>query len=149
MKQASNKLFLKTKKLSTLLFLSMRDVEVIEKTPGYTFNMLNWVSKGQSTCYVCQAGASMVRRFGVQGTMDPFDLHHVPLNIRSKLYALNALRIGAVRLACMRLDISWTDKLEFIFPIGVTAYNTHGYSYIPKYKSAMKRLIKDLKKAGI
>ena len=115
-------------KPSELLRLALKDLEDVEATPGYAIDMGGWLwnstnNKNEPVCYVCLAGACLVKRFAADRAWinnlltsdDPIDG-----KIRTRMLALDCLRIGYVDLCLQYLGLEMKAGMPDRFP--VTAY---------------------------
>lgn len=144
------------KKLSTLLKLSMEDAAKAARSKKYVFAMSSWhrpMSGGR--CAICQAGATMAVRLKVDPKQEidwrdiEMDLEFGPFDTptRHRLSALDSLRVG---------DVGEAYESMFFRPLSAKKLQMfgepsfcYGDSYTAKYRAAMRRLIKDLKRAGL
>lgn len=103
-------------KPSDLIEVGLRDLEKIEKTPGYSVDMGDWHSFYADTedspvlCHVCLAGAVMAQTLGVPNDVDttPYDMRDRiggDKALANKLLALDSFRVGYVREGVCDMDI--------------------------------------------
>jgi hypothetical protein len=102
---------------SRLIRTALRDLEVIEKTPGYTIDMNHWYIVVGEHCYVCFAGAVMANslRMGLETVFAPGSLP----DDEYKLYALDAFRVGHINDGLRLLKITSKHELSdllFVVP---------------------------------
>ena len=141
----------KFKKLSSLLKASLEDAAKAKATGKYKFDMDIWhegAGGGRKKCAICQAGATIAMRLGVDIREDigPCNFDNAT---DCKLTALDSLRTGRVKWACNELGIKWNEDLNERFPDGRTTYATFGDSYTSRYVKQMNRLVLELKAAGL
>lgn len=123
-------------KLSDLLLVSLADIEKVENSKKFKFDMNSWVDGFENSCYVCHAGAVMVGTLAEQPYMkkilkkDYYDLgpDRFKKTIRNKLYAINLVRVGNIKEALKRV---------------------YGRSVVHKISPLLKETIKGLEKQDI
>lgn len=132
-------------KPSELITLAMDDLNRAERSDKYSVSMSNWhyPMQGGERCYVCFAGAVMAMTMKVPIDFE-IDSPDQFLGANSnKLASLDYFRLGNVRAAFGELGRSEERGEEFDRNIP---------SYIFKkraFKLAMRRLARDLEKAGL
>jgi hypothetical protein len=129
---------------STLIREALYDLELCEIS-GYRINMNTWNSWMDGVCNVCLAGSVMAATLKLPpgSYSEGPATRDVSRSNVSKLYALNAFRVGKVfdGLTFMKkeLPIGFAEKVK------ITPYGGDGASF----KSDMKKLANSLEKAGL
>jgi len=124
-------------KLSALIRLAIKDLELCEQTPGVVISMGYWYAKKETTCYVCLAGAVMMQTLQLpldfKGGPDctHFDFSKSPY--QSHLGALNQIRMGRV-----------SDALSFLPPAAEAFPGDWSNVDIPSYAEDPGRFKADL-----
>ena len=131
-------------KPSELVEIGLRDLGLCEQDPDYVIVMSKWhepILDGKKTvCAVCLAGAVMAKTMQIplKSRIHPFSQSG---NDVYKLMALDNFRIGEYHDAFVNLDIVNPPDIYFTPRI---------YSNDPEgFKADMRRLIDELKKAGL
>ena len=92
------KSFEETNSMAKLMTMAIDDMEALVDNPMYVMNASTWHEPITGGCQVCTAGAVMVNRLGANklAYLNPNSFTHV---VRSKLFAIDCLREGAVSSA--------------------------------------------------
>jgi len=133
---------------SNLISLALEDLIKVEKIEQYEVNMDQWhcpsVAYGGDFlfCHVCFAGAvmAMTMKSSIVHYCDPKSFENP---ISDKLHALEYFRHGSVDLALDYMGIKVTRGNQFDREIPTYKVDKR------KFKSAMSRLARDLKEAGL
>lgn len=131
-------------KMSALIRVALADLAKAERSKNYKINMSAWHNpEGENKCEVCLAGSVMAFSLGVQANywMMPSDFNRPTFR---KLNAIDALREGAVSEAAtqLNLDEATYEKCRALNR-RIPAYRN------PKFKPAMRKLVRDLEKVGL
>lgn len=102
-------------KLSDLIEVALRDLELVENDKRYTVNM-DWWHRSGDTCLVCLAGSVMAKSLDVSPdrTRYPNDFDD---KTEAKLGALNWARVGDVDYALHHLDVPSSEHTSFDRPV--------------------------------
>jgi len=136
---------------SALIRLALKDLKAVEKMEEYSVNMATWHDKNNGEyCEVCFAGAVMARTLevSIDSAASPSGVQnrvtaYFPQTTNGKLDALDDFREGNCEAGFtgMRLDSHKGVKFNRHVPL----YNIDD----PKqFHDAMRKLARDLKKAG-
>lgn len=126
--------------LHVLLQAALFDFEILEKTPEYTVNMGWFAQIRNGVCSFCLAGALLINRFAVRDISNT--LSGLDKSIQKQLRAIDSLRNGNIRIACLYLEIDPKDS-PVTFPI--TSYND-----APKmFKHDIQKLVVVLKEYNL
>jgi len=133
------------KKPSALVKLALSDLNRVERSKGYTVDMKRFHSGGR-TCRVCFAGAVMAKSLGLakNETWLPGDFDR---EVRSALWALDALRSGEVGEALEELEIEGhlNENDECDLDRKVTPYKVSPADF----RADMRELVRDLEEVGL
>lgn len=86
-------------KLHELLEVALADLAACERDEHYEIDMCDWVNRKEDECFVCLAGACMVR------TLHQEEFYRLSSNDQAKMRALNFLRRGEVTFAMHKICI--------------------------------------------
>lgn len=131
---------------SQLLKLALTDLKKCERSKKFKINMNDyWYYQNKNTCFVCLAGAVMVKSLNIpttyEGNITPFSLMFDE-NIRRKLRAINSFRCGDIVMAYSHFNRKMPDILPKEFLIRDYYLNTR------EFKKDIQFLISELKKIG-
>jgi hypothetical protein len=133
----------KIKKMSRLIKIALADLAKVERSKKYVVDMYVWhrpIDADGVRCAVCFAGSVMATslKAALISYFAPADF------ISSRqLYALNYLRHGYVRSAARVLEVDKDNAAPFI------RYVTPYADSPTQFKKDMRKLAKDLEKAGL
>ena len=126
-------------KPSKLLKLALNDLKKVEKDDNYRVDMDNWHNSMEGICYVCLAGAVMAKTLKIDKEVNFHPDLEEDFDIYKKLYALDSLRMGYLKLA--------SKDLEFQLPKGMKDIPITDYHISQKrFKKGIRKLIRKLKK---
>lgn len=125
---------------SALLRLAVADSMACEQDPSYVLEMTTWMGRDSETgrCQVCMAGAVLARTLGIVlsddlGSADGTPIHRLcpDMTKRSRLWAIDQLRIGMVQsaLECLSIKrtVSQVDAIDRATYVIKDAYNARLY----------------------
>ncbi len=144
---------LNTEKLSIAATQALEDLEACEKDDRYRIYMGQWhrpASLSPPQCEVCFAGAVMAKRLGADVKLDLTSAHYDDnLTVSRMLDALDCLRMGSMNLLAARGFLGDYTEEDFASATLVTLQLNRGYEGLPKWKTAMRRMIKMLERRGL
>lgn len=129
-------------KPSALIRVALRDLRLCEEDTGYLINMGRWHTPGYASvgiCEVCLAGSVMAQTLDVDRTEHEHPLSF-PRATKTRLYALNLLRVGYVEMALDSLDHPRVMEDRHV----VTYENDKEL-----FHAQMNRMADDLEEAGV
>ncbi len=138
------------KKLWQLASVAMKDLAAVERSKAYRVDMATWhdpytTDKGKAVCEVCLGGAVLAKTL----KMSP-NTFYVPsyFGWHLRLRAINNLRVGQVDEALMNVGGARSNKAR-----EAAAYLSRDmpdyHSNKKRFKTAMRKLIRDLKAADL
>lgn len=133
---------------SALLNLALDDLELVEKNPAYTIDMMAWHRPNAKTCSVCLAGSVIAVSLGKKPTSNVM-IGDLSGSDRRKLLALNAMRSGLPCLALRYLDIDKTDAAREYMTSKTYGSITPYIINKAAFKSELRELAAELEKAGL
>lgn len=143
-------------KASEMLEIALHDLEVIEKLPGYRIDMSTWHeapskrnSKLEDKCSVCFAGSVMAISLKTKKneTCQPENFGPV---LARQLRALDDFRCGDVYDGLCRLYGYMADELMDQYSHLKASKKFLTYDVSPRdFKKGIRKIIKDLQKAGV
>ncbi len=97
-------------KLSALIRIAVKDLELAEQSPNVEINMSQWhtVDRYSKKCMVCFAGG-VIRGF-MEDTDDRYEWDLIPTKYHDRLMSLNEVRHGNIPLALREMGITQYDK---------------------------------------
>ncbi len=135
-------------KLSSLIDVALNDLVLAEKSKDYNVDMdVFHIPRGDNTCSVCLAGQVMAFSLKAKkgAHVDPDEMGENT----NHLYAIDNLRLGFVGDAADQLNLETNDGPfvtdYFYFDREIPDYELDRAGF----KSAMKKLSKDLKAYGL
>ncbi len=129
---------------SILIKLALDDLNKVERFKGYRVDMNSWhlYSEKSEICAVCLAGAVMVQTLKAPQNESIYP-STFPLDTNGKLAALDFFRLGSVGHGFNRLGLFSKEGDKFNREI------PNYRSDRPGFKRAMRKLVRDLKAAGL
>jgi hypothetical protein len=132
------------RKMSALITLALNDLIKVERSKKFVINMGDWHhAEPDGKCSVCFAGAVMAKtcKFSLEQNGDVRPNRHSMGENMDQFFALDSLRQGEVKLAASELSLDTVDGLD---------RDIASYHLDPKrFRSDMRKLASDLKKAGL
>lgn len=121
-------------KLSDLIDVALRDLELCEADPRYRIFMGDWHQPfSETVCNVCLAGAVMAKTRNFPRSADIDNIDYVP--DANKYRALDAVRVGDVDEA-----LSYMGQVSIDYEPDVTRYSVNPRQFKADLRGVSKRL---------